>query len=69
MREEFAVTAARADHVPTPGPSERPAAVTRATGGGGAMRFLTDIIVELGFAPRERVEQAVLAAREAGVPP
>jgi type IV pilus assembly protein PilB len=33
------------------------------------MRFLTDIIVELGFAPRERVEQAVLAAREAGVPP
>jgi len=33
------------------------------------MRFVTDIIVELGFASRERVEAAVLAAREAGVPP
>ena len=33
------------------------------------MRFVTDIIVELGFASRVRVEAAVLAAREAGVPP
>lgn len=33
------------------------------------MRFVTDIIVELGFTSRERVEAAMLAAREAGVPP
>ena len=33
------------------------------------MRFLTDIIVEFGFATRERVEKAVLAAREAGISP
>ena len=33
------------------------------------MRFVTDIIVELGYTTRERVEEAVLAAREAGVTP
>jgi type IV pilus assembly protein PilB len=64
MREDFAPT------LPDPGRSyisehdPRP----RATGGRGSLRFLTDIIVELGFASRERVEQAVLTAREAGRP-
>ncbi|MGA2928067.1 MAG: ATPase, T2SS/T4P/T4SS family [Solirubrobacteraceae bacterium] len=43
--------------------------MTRATGAGGALRFLTDVIVELGFASRERVAQAVAAARAAGRPP
>jgi type IV pilus assembly protein PilB len=33
------------------------------------MRLLTDIIVESGFASRAHVEQAVIAAREAGVSP
>jgi len=50
-------------------PSEHPIGVTRATGAGGALRFLTDVIVELGFASRERVEQAVTAARAGGRTP
>ena len=33
------------------------------------MRFLTQVIVDLGFAPRERVEAAMLAARDAGTTP
>jgi type IV pilus assembly protein PilB len=37
--------------------------------GGGGIRFVTDIIVERGFASRERVEEAVLAARSAGISP
>ncbi|HWH96569.1 MAG TPA: ATPase, T2SS/T4P/T4SS family [Baekduia sp.] len=53
--------------------NERPAdwnGVTppRRTGGGSA-RFLTDVIVELGFADRPRVEQAVEAARATGTTP
>ena len=37
--------------------------------GGGGIRFVTDIIVERGFTSRERVEEAILAARNAGVTP
>jgi type IV pilus assembly protein PilB len=37
--------------------------------GGGSARFLTDVIVELGFADRPRVEQAVEAARASGTTP
>jgi hypothetical protein len=37
--------------------------------GGGGIRFVTDIIVERGFASRERVEEAILAARSAGITP
>jgi type IV pilus assembly protein PilB len=71
MREEFAATAPVVAHAVVPDPrGERPAAVTPATGnGGGAMRFLTQVIVDLGFAPRERVEAAMLAARDAGTTP
>jgi type IV pilus assembly protein PilB len=36
---------------------------------GGSRRFLTDVIVDLGLAPRERVEEAIQAARAAGRPP
>ncbi|HEU4656144.1 MAG TPA: ATPase, T2SS/T4P/T4SS family [Capillimicrobium sp.] len=36
---------------------------------GGSRRFLTDVIVDLGLVPRERVEEAVQAARGAGRPP
>src|SRR3954452_9244888 len=37
--------------------------------GGGSARFLTDVIVELGFVDRPRVEQAIEAARATGTTP
>ena len=37
--------------------------------GGGSSRFLTDVLIELGFTDRERAQQAVEEARSAGVPP
>jgi type IV pilus assembly protein PilB len=72
MREEFAATAPVVAPAITPASASRlAAAVTPATGngGGGSMRFLTQVIVDLGFAPRERVEAAMLAARDAGTTP
>jgi type IV pilus assembly protein PilB len=70
MREELAVAASVPDHAPMPDSTHPPTAVTPATGNrGGAMRFVTDIIVELGFASRERVLEAVMAARDAGITP
>jgi type IV pilus assembly protein PilB len=36
---------------------------------GGSGRFLTDVIIDLGFADRSQVDEASAAAREAGVPP
>ncbi|HTU96379.1 MAG TPA: ATPase, T2SS/T4P/T4SS family [Solirubrobacteraceae bacterium] len=71
MREEFDAAAPVVAPVLTPEPSgAMAAAVTPASGrGGGSMRFLTQVIVDLGFAPRERVEAAMLAARDAGTTP
>jgi type IV pilus assembly protein PilB len=71
MREEFAATAPVVAHLPGPHPEPpHPAAVTPPRGTvGGSMRFLTEVIIDLGFAPRERVEAAVLAARDAGTTP
>src|SRR6195952_215574 len=37
--------------------------------GGGSARFLTDVISDLGFVDRARVEQAVEAARASGTTP
>ena len=53
---------------PTAGTSEAaqtPTGITPPTGGGHS-GFLSDVIVELGFASRETVEQAVRAARSPG---
>ena len=36
---------------------------------GGSGRFLTDVLVELGFCDQERVERAIDDARTAGMPP
>jgi type IV pilus assembly protein PilB len=70
MREEFAAAAPAATHAVVPDSrGQRPAAVTPATSRGGSMRFLTQVIVDLGFAPRERVEAATMAARDAGTTP
>jgi type IV pilus assembly protein PilB len=38
--------------------------VTHPAGHGGTGRFLTDVIVELGLAPRERVDDAIAVARQ-----
>ncbi|MGZ4165984.1 MAG: GspE/PulE family protein [Solirubrobacteraceae bacterium] len=72
MREEFAATAPVTGSALAPEPpGPRAPAVTPASGngGGGSMRFLTQVIIDLGFAPRERVEAAMLAARDAGTTP
>jgi type IV pilus assembly protein PilB len=36
---------------------------------GGSGRFLTDVLVELGYVDRERVQKAIEEARSGGVPP
>src|ERR1700730_16776479 len=36
---------------------------------GGSGRFLTDVLVELGFTARDQARRAIEAARSAGLPP
>ncbi len=43
--------------------------LTPPSGRGGSSAFITDVIVDLGYAPRERVDEAVNEARSAGMPP
>jgi type IV pilus assembly protein PilB len=43
--------------------------VTKPTRRGSSSRFLTDVIVEMGLASRERVEQAIEASRSEGTTP
>src|SRR4051794_20798571 len=59
---------------PLPTPDEQPDGapwdgVTKPRGVGGHGRFLTDVIVDLGLVPRERVDEAVDAARLAQTTP
>jgi type IV pilus assembly protein PilB len=53
--------------------AEKPAApfngVTPPRRRGGSGRFLTDVLVDLGFAQRDKVEKATEESRSAGVPP
>ncbi|MFL5846953.1 MAG: GspE/PulE family protein [Solirubrobacteraceae bacterium] len=58
--------------LPTPDDAARDASwdgVTHPAGVGGTSRFLTDVIVELGLAPRDRVDDAISAARQAQTTP
>jgi type IV pilus assembly protein PilB len=50
-------------------PPEGQLGVTPPRRRGGSGRFLTDVLVDLGFATQERVEQAVEEARSLGVQP
>jgi type IV pilus assembly protein PilB len=69
MREDFAA-ASGVDPGSMPALGDGPGPVTQARGNrGGAMRFVTDIIVEMGFTTRERVDEAILTARTAGISP
>jgi type IV pilus assembly protein PilB len=43
--------------------------VTRPTLGGGSNRFLTDVLVELGYSDRKRVDKAIEEGRSLGVAP
>ncbi|HVE69445.1 MAG TPA: ATPase, T2SS/T4P/T4SS family [Solirubrobacteraceae bacterium] len=52
-----------------PAPSEKPTGITPPTRRGGSGRFLTDVIVDMGFAGREAVDAAIEAARSAGCTP
>jgi type IV pilus assembly protein PilB len=46
-----------------------PNGVTRPTRRGGANRFLTDVLVELGYAEQERVDSAIEEGRRTGIAP
>ncbi|HEY2653064.1 MAG TPA: ATPase, T2SS/T4P/T4SS family [Solirubrobacteraceae bacterium] len=58
---------AAGDVAPTPAP-EKPG-VTRPSLGAGSSRFLTDVLVELGYCERKRVDKAIEEARSQGVAP
>jgi len=49
--------------------AELPPGVTQPTRRGSSSRFLTDVIVEMGLAPRERVDLAIEASRNEGTTP
>ena len=58
--------------LPTPNdetPGTPDAGVTPPSGLGSGGRFLTDVIVEMGLAPRDRVDEAIAAARQAQTTP
>jgi type IV pilus assembly protein PilB len=70
MALEFGAPPSEIESTFMPQVSAPPAPPARAPGtGGGGIRFVTDIIVERGFASREHVEEAILAARSAGITP
>jgi type IV pilus assembly protein PilB len=50
-------------------PVRLPEGVTRPSRKGGGARFISDVIVELGFLPKQRVEAAVEEARASGRTP
>jgi type IV pilus assembly protein PilB len=52
-----------------PGADEAPRGVTSPTRRGSSSRFLTDVIIEMELAPRERVEQAIESSRNEGTTP
>ncbi len=52
-----------------PDAAELPPGVTQPSRRGSSSRFLTDVIVEMGLAPRERVDLAIEASRNEGTTP
>ncbi|MGA9285585.1 MAG: GspE/PulE family protein [Solirubrobacteraceae bacterium] len=54
---------------PIPEAAELPPGVTQPSRRGSSSRFLTDVIVEMGLAPRERVDLAIEASRNEGTTP
>jgi type IV pilus assembly protein PilB len=60
---------ARGDGAPVPVDPGAPGGVTKPSRKGSSSRFLTDVIIEMGLASRERVEAAVESSRSEGVTP
>jgi type IV pilus assembly protein PilB len=58
---------ATALEVDQPAPGETPG-LTKSQGPGNSSMYLTDVVVELGFATRERVDKVIEEARTAGRP-
>src|SRR5207247_4221889 len=58
-----------ADERPSDGHGEGWGGITPPRRRGGAARFITDVVVELGFLPKERVEGAVEEGRSTGDSP
>ena len=54
---------------PAPAPDGEGNGITAPSRRGGSGRFLTDVLVELGFVDRERATRAIEEARQAGRPP
>jgi type IV pilus assembly protein PilB len=52
-----------------PTAEDQPLGVTKPSRRGSSSRFLTDVIVEMGLASRERVEQAIESSRSEGTTP
>ncbi|HEY2056284.1 MAG TPA: ATPase, T2SS/T4P/T4SS family [Solirubrobacterales bacterium] len=54
---------------PTPATTGEPAGITHPSGIGGNARFVTDVLVALGFVAAERVEAAIAESRVSGKAP
>jgi len=54
---------------PTPAATGEPAGITHPSGIGGNARFVTDVLVALGFVAPERVEAAIAESRVSGKAP
>jgi type IV pilus assembly protein PilB len=68
MREDLAAPMGGVEQALLPSLGEEQVAIPMPSSPrGGAMRFVTDILVERGFASREAVNEAVQAARSAGL--
>jgi type IV pilus assembly protein PilB len=57
------------EHESDPYASEPVAGVTSPSRRGSSARFLTDVIVDMGLAPRERVDRAIESSRNEGITP
>jgi len=59
----------RAERQATEPPGEGRVGITSPTRRGSSSRFLTDVIVDMGLVPRERVDDSIAASRSSGTTP
>jgi type IV pilus assembly protein PilB len=68
-RDPYANAYESSPSAPDTAQAESPPGVTRPTRRGSSSRFLTDVIVEMGLASRDRVDHAIEASRNEGTTP